>query len=72
MSDQEEHREKTKAFFDGEKPKLKGNLSEAVYTMSEMGLWEDSVDSVCEEQALLCWAIVEKLRVEKFPDELRM
>jgi uncharacterized protein YeaC (DUF1315 family) len=52
-------------------PELVGNLSEALYAMDEFGLWPDDV-TVSEEQAITCWAVVEKLRKKKFPKKLVM
>ncbi len=53
--------------------RLSGNdLSEALYTMSELSLWPDDVDSVSEAQALACWRLVETLRHEQLPEELKM
>ena len=49
-----------------------GNITQALYTCSELGLWPDHVNSVSVEQALACWAIVERMRAVRFPDELRI
>ena len=38
----------------------------------ETGGFPDYVDSVSEDQAHLLWRVVEKLRTEEFPNELRM
>lgn len=54
-------------------PRWSGNeLAEALYSISELSMWPDSIDSVSEEQALMCWQLVERLRTQKLPDELRM
>jgi len=58
-------------FIGDESPRMIGNLGNGLYAVSERGLWPDDVDSVSEEQALLCWRLVEKLRCADFPDELR-
>lgn len=49
-----------------------GDLSEALYAISELGLWPDNVDSVSRLQALTCWQLVERLRKERLPDALKM
>lgn len=67
-----EKREKLMEYFDGSNPKMKGNLSEALYSLGEEGCFPDYVDSVSEEQAVLLWRVVEKLRKSKFPCELCM
>ena len=48
------------------------DLAEALHSVSELGLWPDQVDAVSEAQALMCWRIVERLRRERFPEDLRM
>lgn len=54
-------------------PRWYGNdLAEALHSVSELGLWPDVVESVSEEQALTCYRLIEKLRSNKFPAELRM
>jgi hypothetical protein len=50
-------------------------LGRALYAVSELGLWPDSVDSVGVDQAVMCWRIIEQLRkteTGEFPDELAM
>lgn len=47
-------------------------LGEALYSMSELHLWPDEVDSVSREQALRCWQVVEACRRGGFPRVLRM
>lgn len=61
-------------FFKADPPMLTEttDLSEALYTISELRLWPDQVDTVSCEQALLCWKIIEKLRTAEFPDSLRI
>ena len=70
--DKDQRREALEAFFDCLQPVLKGDLNEALYALDESGGWPDYVDSVSPEQALLCWRVVERLRREEFPSELRM
>ena len=69
--DWEEHKRQVDNFFTDYEPDLVGDLSEALYTVDELGLWPDD-GTVSMEQALFCWSIVEKMRTYKFPDELRM
>jgi hypothetical protein len=48
-------------------------LTRALYAVSELGLWPDSVDSVGVDQAVMCWRIIERLRATgEFPEDLRM
>jgi len=48
------------------------HLSEALYSFKENNLFPDDV-SVSPEQAIVCWKIVQRIRLEgKFPEELRM
>lgn len=48
-------------------------LSAALYTMSELGLWPDDVDSVSEKQALTIYRVVLAVALaDGFPEELRM
>jgi len=68
----DEHKEQVEAFFEQPDPVLKGKLDEALYSMSELGLWLDDVDSMSVEQALRVWKVVEKLRSTEFPPDLRM
>lgn len=67
----EEHKRQVDNFLNDYEPDLVGNLSEALYTVNELGLWPDDV-TVSMKQALFCWNIVEKMRTHEFPDELRM
>lgn len=56
-------------------PELEGNnLNHLLYSMKELCLWEDEVRSVSEEQALLCWQIVERVKRHKgeIPDNIKM
>lgn len=48
------------------------DLSRCLFSFSENGMWEDYVDSVSSEQAIMCWKIIEKLKREKFPENLEM
>lgn len=69
----QEHRKALEEFFEfGSKiwPLMQGNIYEAVYAVSEAHLWPDCVDSLSADQAIMCWAIVEKLREERFPKHL--
>lgn len=62
-------------FFSGKDPELiggKNDLAEALYSFGELDLFLDDVDSVGKDQAFLVWRIVEKLRKEKLPENLRM
>lgn len=53
-------------------PIMKPGLENALYSLSEHGIWPDSIDSVSAEQAVLCWRIIEKLKKKQFPSELCM
>lgn len=53
-------------------PVDKKQLGDALYSFSERGLWPDNVDSVSIEQTVMCWALIEKLKIAPFPKELRM
>lgn len=48
------------------------DLSEALFTMDELGIWPDSVDSVSREQCIFCWTLVSRLLSDKLPEELKM
>lgn len=48
------------------------DLNEALYALSHLELWPDGVDSVSEAQALTCWQLIERLRTERLPDNLKM
>ena len=50
----------------------KRDISEALYSFEENNLFPDYVDSVSIEQAILCWKIVQRVRLSGFPKELRM
>ena len=56
-------------FIDIEPPDLYPGLDSLLYAINESGLWEDCVDSVSEEQAILCWRIVESVRNRPFPED---
>ena len=48
-------------------------LTEAIHGMSEMAIWPDFVSTVSEEQVILCWRLVERLRETKvFPADLKL
>lgn len=70
----EEREERLQMFFGEAKPVLlrERDLADALYSISESSRWPDYVDSVSEEQAIMCWRIVEKLRASSFPEDLRM
>jgi hypothetical protein len=54
-------------------PVTNGNdLNEALYSLCELGLVEGCIDSIDEALAIQCWKIVERLRKERFPSDLRM
>lgn len=72
MSEREKSRDAVTDFIYGWPPRLIGNLGDMLYIVSELGLWPDYVDSVSAEQALMCWAIVQKMRAHGVPDELRL
>lgn len=65
------HADNVEKFFEGDTQNLE-DLNNALYAVSELGLWPDDIDSVSEEQTLFCWRIIEKLKVAKFPKELSM
>lgn len=53
--------------------RLKGAVSEGVYTFGELGLFCDAIDNMSVEQAVQVWALVESIRQKgEFPDDLRM
>jgi hypothetical protein len=76
--EREEHRARHRArlisWLDMAKPVIvKGNdLDEALYSFGENNLFPDDVDSVGTEQAIMCWMIIQRVRLSGFPDELRM
>lgn len=47
-------------------------LAECLYSLSEGECWADYIDSVSVEQALMCWAAVERVRRDGFPESLRL
>jgi hypothetical protein len=47
-------------------------LNEALYAFEYAWAWPDQVDNVSEEQAILIWKIIERVRKEGYPDELRV
>ena len=48
------------------------DLSEALYTFSELGLWKMDIEIKEVEEAIRVWAVVEKVRRDGFPEDLRM
>lgn len=59
-------------FIGAEEPVLYPGLGATLYSLENLGLWIDNIDSVSEEQCLFCWRIVEALRKRELPDELVM
>lgn len=56
-----------------EKPQVNRNdLANVLYMTGELGMWPDDVDRVSEEQAIMCWRIIEKCRVQAFPKDMRL
>jgi len=48
-------------------------LGELLYTMNELGMWPDCVDSVGVDQAIQCWKVVEAvIRRGGVPENLKM
>lgn len=73
----DDHRRKMIAFIDTNVPAPsdvpKGDLSRALYTMSERHMWPDDIDSISIEQAILVWRLVEAVKKSGgFPADLRM
>ena len=50
----------------------KKQLSEAIYSIGELGLWPDMTDYMSVDQCVLCWSIVEEMMKHGFPGKLRM
>ena len=50
---------------------FKNDLSEALYTISENNLLEADA-RLSFEDAILIWELVERLRQDRFPDDLKM
>ena len=48
------------------------NINNAVYTISELGLWWDEIDSMSPEQAMMVYKIVDKIIKDGFPEKLRI
>lgn len=48
------------------------DLDEILHTLSELGMWPDDVDSVSTAQAMLCWQVIERLRKESLPPDLKL
>lgn len=66
--------EEVEAFLDKnlpEQPRLYGDLGEALYTLNELGLWEDGIE-LSGDQVLTAWALVEFLRENKWPKSMVM
>jgi hypothetical protein len=82
--DRDAHRQAVLKWIGGEPPACRvgepldgraqwADLTRALYAVSELGLWPDSVDSLSVDQAVMCWRIVERLRATgEFPRELAM
>jgi hypothetical protein len=47
-------------------------LDEVLHSMNELQLWPDYVDSVSNEQVILCWRIIETLKRKELPNDLKM
>jgi hypothetical protein len=71
--DYDDHRNAVRDIIDAEgEPEVDAHaLSEACYAVSELGIGFDG-NSVSPEMATQCWKIVEAVRKNGFPDELRM
>ena len=70
----DDKRKKLNQFID-RGPEVSGDqsaLDAALYSMSELGLWPDAVDSVSTQQACLIWRLIQQIALEGFPKELRM
>ena len=78
MSDEDDsrddHRRKMMAFVaSGDTPDVNGRkLSEALYTMGELGLFADDVDSVSIEHAIRIYKVISAVMLNGFPDNLKM
>lgn len=79
--ERDEHEDKVIAYFKSNELYADGlyadqeflsALNEALYTIDELGLWSDEIDCVSVEQVKLCWRIIEKIKTDGFPEELRM
>lgn len=70
-----EQRKKIRKFLnETHDPDIDGSIHEALYSMSELGMFPDG-ESVSFEQAIMCWKLVEQLRItyeKSFPKELWM
>jgi hypothetical protein len=51
-------------------PEKRRELSEILYTVSELGLWPDSVSSISEAQALLVYQVVLAIKSKNLSDDL--
>lgn len=54
----------------GDSLELKGNLNQLLYSMSELGFFDDL--SVDDDLAILIWKAVEAARTKKVPTDLFM
>jgi hypothetical protein len=78
MSDEDDsrdqHRRKMMAFVaSGDTPDVDGrNLGNALYTMGELGLFADDVDSVSTEQAIRIYKLISAVMLNGFPNDLKM
>lgn len=71
----EEHEEQAEEWVTEVEENYNGDdyaLSEALYTFSELGLWKMDIEIKEVEEAIRVWAVVEKVRRDGFPEELRM
>ena len=83
-SDRDKHREAVDALVTAQVNQLlsdgagrfsasqSADLANALYSVGELGLWPDHVDSMSEAQALRAWACVELARKGKWDDALNM
>ena len=69
----EEHRKLVVEWLAQPEPQVNDSqLREALYTVGELELWPDYVDSVSAEQCICCWQIIQTLLQADFPADLRM
>jgi hypothetical protein len=66
----EEHREALLKYLD-RVPDPRLDISEALYSFSEMGILPDGL-TVSHEQAVMIWRLIESVRLFGFPEHLEM
>lgn len=60
-----------KFFKNIDNPKVnRKDLVHAAYSLAECHMFPDYIDSISPEQIIFCWKIIEKLRHERFPENL--